>query len=608
MLQGMRASAKYIWILIAGLMLVWLVFSMSGLDSRTGTTLGSSVGSVNGVAITFATYSNQLRQAQLEQQRQGVSLNADQERQLSQQVFDRLVTDELLRQDYEKRGIVVTDDEIRDAAMQQPYPPVARAPEFQTEGRFDYQKYQRFMQSPTARQQGILADAEAYYRDALYKSKLFEAIATSVYATDGQLWRLWRDTRDSARVSYVAVSVTTIPDSLVKVSDADVKAYFEAHQKELTDLPGSAVITAARLPRLVTAADTARAKAKAEALRTEIQKGAKFEDVARRESSDSTSAANGGALGTVRRGTYVPAFETAVFSLPIGVVSAPVLTPYGFHIIRVDARTTDSVTTHHILVRIAQSDSEATATDRQADQLAKVSGASNPASFDSVVKAMGLETARVTVTEGSPATWNGRYLPGASAWAFEGAKIGEIGELLDAQDAYYLVRLDSLTPGGKPTLDKLKDQVRAILAREKKLDLLLPQGQALAAAAASAPSFEAAMKAKGLAVQTTPFFTRGSSVAGLDQGSEAIGAAFGQPVGKVGGPVKARTAVVVERVDARVPADSAAWTKQAAVQRDQVQQTIREQMVRQYLQNLRMNAKIVDNRKEIQAASRVAGS
>ena len=54
----------------------------------------------------------------------------------------------------------------------------------------------------------------------------------------------------------------------------------------MTDLAGHAVVSVARLPRVISAADSAAARAKAEALRAEIAKGAKFEDVARRESAD----------------------------------------------------------------------------------------------------------------------------------------------------------------------------------------------------------------------------------------------------------------------------------------------------------------------------------
>ncbi len=305
---------------------------------------------------------------------------------IEERVYNEMVNDALLQQEYAKRGITVTEAEIQQAAVEQPYPPLARAPEFQTDGQFDRDKYQRYLTSPAAKQQGILVMLDDYYRQGLLKSKLFEQLATSVYVTNAQLWRLYRDAHDSARVTYVSIPALTIPDSAVKVSDAEIAAYFEKHKKELTDLPGHAVISVARLPRLITAADSAIARNKALALRAEIVKGAKFADVARRESADTASAAQGGVLPKAGRTTYVKPFADAAYSLRVGEISQPVLTPFGYHIIRLESRQGDSVTVAHILVRIQQGDSAATATDRRADQLAKAAGAAKPSAFDSAAK------------------------------------------------------------------------------------------------------------------------------------------------------------------------------------------------------------------------------
>jgi len=68
----------------------------------------------------------------------------------------------------------------------------------------------------------------------------------------------------------------------------DLRAYFDKHAKEFTN-PGRAVLSVVTIPRLITAADTAAARNRALKLRDEITKGAKFEDVAKRESSDSVS-------------------------------------------------------------------------------------------------------------------------------------------------------------------------------------------------------------------------------------------------------------------------------------------------------------------------------
>jgi peptidyl-prolyl cis-trans isomerase D len=361
------------------------------------------------------------------------------------------------------------------------------------------------------------------------------------------------------------------------------------------------------LPRLITAADSAIARNKALALRAEIVKGAKFADVARRESADTASAAQGGVLPKAGRTTYVKPFADAAYSLKVGEISQPVLTPFGYHIIRLESRQGDSVIVAHILVRIQQGDSAATATDRRADQLAKAGGAAKPSMFDSAAKTLRLATRTITVQEGVTASFDGSAVPGATAWAFSGAKPGEIGELIDSDDAYYLVRLDSLTPGGEATVEALKTEIHALLAREKKLDLIMPKAQQIAMASKGS-TLEAAAIPAGFATIVSPSFARTSQVVGLGVGNAAIGAAFGLPLKQVGEPVKATTTVIIERVDVRTLADSAAFEKNKVQQRLQAQQRIREQAVQQYVQNLRENASITDKRKDIQAAQRQPAS
>ena len=96
---------------------------------------------------------------------------------------------------------------------------------------------------------------------------------------------------------------TSVPDSASTLSDAEIAAYYKAHLDDF-DRPATAYLSFVALPRLTTAADTAAARARADSVRAEIVGGAPFADVARRESSDSASAATGGDLGEWTKGTH----------------------------------------------------------------------------------------------------------------------------------------------------------------------------------------------------------------------------------------------------------------------------------------------------------------
>src|SRR4051812_16544035 len=477
LLQSMRASAKYIWWIVVFLFVGgFLLAETSGLLGRAPVTNTTAVVTVNGEDILATTwYQTTQNLEQEETQRSNQSISLDERQRLMDQAYDQLVTDALLRQEYRRRGITVTDDEILQAARFSPPPQLMQAPDLQTDGQFDPAKYQRFLNSPLAKQQGLLFQLEQYYRTEIPKEKLFDQVASDIYISDAQLWRRFQDTHDSAQVSFVAFGPERIRDSAVRVTDDDIRAYYDTHKK-LFDRPGTAKVSILIIPRTVSAADSAAVRAHAVALRARILGGEKFEDVAKAESADSSTAVNGGALPKGGRGRFVPAFESAAYALKQGEISQPVLTPFGYHLIRVDERKGDTISLHHILLRIQQSDSAATRTDRRADSLSRIAATSDqPAKFDEAARELHIPILKSPVVEGNPLTINGQFIPSVGPWALQGTKVGETSELFDADDGYYLARLDSLSPGGVQSLDQAKTDIRTYLLRQKKIDALIPQ-------------------------------------------------------------------------------------------------------------------------------------
>lgn len=605
MLQSMRSAARYIWIFIViAFVGVFLFTETSGLLGRARITTGTVVAKVNGDEIPYTTWVQAAQQRiQQEQEQRGRSLTLDEEEQIRNDVFNQLVQSLLLDQEYKRRGIRVTDEEIVQAAQFSPPPQFMQSPELQTDGRFDLEKYQRFLKSAAARQQGLYFQLENYYRTEIPRAKLYESVASEVFVTDDELWRAYRDQHDSAKVSFVTFDPASVPDSSITVSDAEISAYYDAHQKEL-ERPGRAVVSILSIPRVVTAADSAAVRTRAVALRDEILKGAKFEDVAKRESADTVSGANGGFLGRTAKGAYVPAFEKAAYALTPGQISEPVETQFGVHLIKVDEKKGDTIAVRHILLRYQQSDTSASRTDKRADSLAKMAAAqTTPQPFDSAAKMLKLTPAQGIAIEGEPLTVAGQYVPSVSAWAFSGVKPGETSDLFDSDNGYVLARLDSVQAGGLPPLDQARAEIKRTLVAEKKLDKLMTKAKEFASAAA-ASTLESAATSKGLTVTSSEVFTRGGFVAGLGRLNEAIGAAFSLPVGAVSSPVKTSDAVAVIRVDRRVDSDHAAWEAQKATQRQQVTQGLRQQRIQAFLQQLRTTAKIDDRRKSLAEAAR----
>lgn len=111
----------------------------------------------------------------------------------------------------------------------------------------------------------------------------------------------------------------------VSVSDADVKAYFDKNHA-LLDKPEQVRARHILVADLKTAND----------VEGKLKGGAKFEDLAKQYSTDPASKEKGGELGFFNKGQMVPAFESVAFSQPAGKISAPVKSPFGYHVIQTE--------------------------------------------------------------------------------------------------------------------------------------------------------------------------------------------------------------------------------------------------------------------------------
>jgi peptidyl-prolyl cis-trans isomerase C len=132
--------------------------------------------------------------------------------------------------------------------------------------------------------------------------------------------------------------------SELKIDDAELHAYYDAHKADFEEAKASHILIrfkGSRVPVKPNQKDLTEeeALAKAQDIRKRILAGADFATIAKAESDDTGAEKNGGSLGPAfPRGKMVPQFDQAVFSLPVGQVSEPVKTPFGYHIIKVEER------------------------------------------------------------------------------------------------------------------------------------------------------------------------------------------------------------------------------------------------------------------------------
>ena len=146
---------------------------------------------------------------------------------------------------------------------------------------------------------------------------------------------------ETRRIQYAAFDASNLPGGKPSVSDADVQAYYNAHQAQFQvkeQVKVRHILIA--VPSGADAKTDAAAKAKAEDLLKQIKSGGNFADLASKNSDDPGSKAQGGELGWLDRGKTVPEFDKAAFTLAPGQTSDVIKTQFGYHILQVEDKKT----------------------------------------------------------------------------------------------------------------------------------------------------------------------------------------------------------------------------------------------------------------------------
>ncbi|WP_397431910.1 SurA N-terminal domain-containing protein [Pseudomonas chlororaphis] len=358
MLQNIRDNSQG-WIAKTIIGVIVALMALTGFDAIfQATSTSKDAAKVNGEEIT----QNELSQA-VDMQR----------RQLMQQLgkdFDASLLDEKLLREAALKGLIDrklllqgaenSKFAFSDAALDQV---ILQTPEFLVDGKFSPERFDQVIRQ--------LGYSRMQFRQMLAQEMLIgqvrAGLAGSGFVTDAQVLafaRLEKQTRD-----YASLTIKADP-AAVKLTDDEVKAYYDEHAKEFMS-PDQVVIDYLELKKasffdqvsvkdeelqalyqketanlseqrraahiLIEVNDKvneAQAKARIEEIQARLAKGESFEALAKEFSQDPGSANNGGDLGYAGPGVYDPAFEEALYALNKDQVSAPVRTGFGFHLIK----------------------------------------------------------------------------------------------------------------------------------------------------------------------------------------------------------------------------------------------------------------------------------
>lgn len=258
----------------------------------------------------------------------------------------------------------------------------------------------------------------------------------------------------------------------VTVSQEEMRRFFEEQKGQLGQRPEIYRIQQVLIP--LEAADSAwtRAQQRADSLyRVLTGDSVDFAEVAREHSQDPGTAPQGGDLGWFSRGRMVKEFDRAAFSLPDGVVSPPVRTEYGYHLIEVERSRPGERKARHILIMPERTEQDRIDARTRAEEVAERARSGEEMEelhdqFGDPDVSHEFEQARPDVSR-LPPGYSDRVLQ-----ASEGDVLGPFETQLGQTPYFAVVRLAELREAGEYTFEDVEDQILDILIQRKQVEQL----------------------------------------------------------------------------------------------------------------------------------------
>jgi len=558
------------------------------------------VGEVNGDKLTYEKFQELYQQLfQNEKQRSDQEFDENKLKGLRDQAWEQFVQRTLLSEEMKKLNIAVSDSEIVYQVRNYPLDQLKQYPEFQTNGVFDMNKYRQAFTNP-AIPADFWINVEEFYRQQLPFMKLQNIISSSVRVSDSEIEDEFNRQNQTAKVEYLEIPFQKFNNSELEVSEDELKQYYDEHiedyqQKEKRKL-SYVLFSLAPTP-----ADTQRTMRTFDEIKQQLANGEDFNDLADEYSEDPGVAENHGRYEFFERGAMVKPFEDAAFNGNKGDLVGPIFTQYGYHLIRIEDKRIEKgkeqVQASHILITVTTGPSTREA---MADKAALFAEDAGTEGFTPVA-----ERENYTVDETAEFPEEGYFVPGFGRhfgivnFAFTN-ELNAVSDYMETDKGFVVFMVTGINPEGAKPLEEVKTIVTNRAKMEKSKEL----------ANTFASEFKSkineninwATLAKSDASQTVRFdstanFKIRTSVRKVGFNPEFNASAFSLNKGQISDPVETNRGVYYLRLLEKSELDTNDYNQQYSVIKTRILNQKKSQFFQEWLEYLKDNADIVDNRK-----------
>ena len=595
--SGNKRTKIILWAVAIGTILsfvVGFVFLFGArFDPNARTTSGNNVGQVNGMPITNTEYQNALVDQRENYKKQfGIDASDRDQKMLEVQAWRSLVAQRLMTTQAQAAGLGVHDREVVISLESSPPQQVVNLPVFQTDGKFDVNKYRQALRDPNQ----SWAPVEDLVRQQLPMRKLQERLIASIKLTEPEMLQAYHDRYDKADATILQM----MPPQDLKLpppTDADLNRVYEKYKGRFSSglKVQLEVLTA---PRKYGAEEVRTARELAASLVRRIRAGEDFAQLAK-DYSEGPGAANGGEVPRVVMAQDLgQELATRLDVLKPGEVTDPIQDQGHFIVFKVIDRPSVPGTPlkgykiAELMVRVHPNE---VSMHDQAQDLLKLRARAVSQGLGAAAAEKGMVTTRTQFFDYNNAPPQLYSNPEAADWGLS-AKLHEVSPLYQGPDDFTLVQVVARHEGGAPAREDIAEPLRQIADMDAKVTAIQPRADSVAADLAKGMTLEAAGRAHGWTPLTLTGLTRATPDPRLFGTPEIIGVIFAAQPGRVQGPIRGVNGWYFARADRLMPASSAGYDSTRGRITNEILQKRQQSFFSGFVADLRQKAKVSDNR------------
>ena len=563
----------------------------------------TAIGVVNGQKISPDDFSRAVS-ARLEQVRSSGREITDRDfDQARKQVWDDYIREILISQSIDNLEISATDQEVLYHLQNIPPPFLISDPAFQTNGEFDRAKYEQAINNPSGNE---WAQIEQFMKDTYIPNiKLQEMVNADLIISDEDVWKSYIKQHVNYTIDGLHITTNTVKDDVEEPTEEEL---FEKYTDDIDDfyreeMRNLEIVSWEKKP---SSDDTSRVVDECEQIINQLNNGSDFAELADTYSQDpgnqvSPDSGIGGELGWFGKGQMVKPFEEAAFIAKTGDVVGPVLSRFGYHIIKVNDRRNDNdkeeINASHILLKIEMGPNTNDALKRKSTLF------SYDASDPKIGFSAALDSHQVTakkITKILDETINLQNY-GAFREAIRFAYNSEINDVSDPMqnDRYFIVaKLDSILPEGTKSFEEVENQIKNSINQERQFaqaEMLAGKLRNELENGSTFQQLKDTYENIDLISGDTKLLIR--SFQSLGKSNYLVGALSKAKKGDLVGPLKTPRGYGIVNIVDISPIDSTDFEMKRDVIYDNLSNQKRNSNFQSWYDDLLDNAKIIDNRK-----------